>query len=488
MSMRKSSWSLWIIFFCVVNLLFGQNKKWVVPNSTYYSREELTQDLDTLIACLERYHPSLYAFQTSQQWENHKKQTQISLKDSMTALDVYSNYSALIHKIHCGHTMIYPSQNLSMWYPHYFKELPLKLHLLNDTIYVYDGEKTNIPKGSVIHKIGAYTSSQMIKKLDTIILNRDGNREDIFNFMFSDNMFSTFFAESDKQNYLIGYQNYQTKKYQQDTLTMRYFFTNKKKEKVEDYFSYQKLENNVAVLKIKTFQNDHIKELEPFMIRLFCEGLKSRIKSTFRQTRRDDIEHLIIDIRENEGGDPYLAYQICSYVLEQQFQYFEYFLTNKKTSPNLYSKNMLHLDSVNTRYFYDKNNAYSYTKRDPNQMYKNQLYVLIDDGTYSTGVQLAALLKYHNRATIIGQKTSGIANYCNAYQFIQYTLPNTKTYGIIPVFKVPLAIKLSDKEGVNPDYNIKSTISEVVQNKDIELNFTLKLIEQKNYKHSHKLK
>lgn len=121
-------------------------------------------------------------------------------------------------------------------------------------------------------------------------------------------------------------------------------------------------------------------------------------------------------------------------------------------------------------------------------MYQNHLYVLIDDGTYSTGVQLAALLKYHDRATVIGQKTAGIANYCNAYQFVQYELPNTKTHGIIPVFKVPLAIKLSEKEGVVPHYNVKSTIKEAVQNKDTDLNFTLKLIEQKNYKHTHKTK
>ncbi len=451
--------------------------------SKYYTKAMLEEDLDTLVACMERYHPSLFAFQTMEEWENSQMKVRNALKDSMTALHAYSIYSSLIHKIKCGHTAVYPSENLSMWYPHYFKELPVELHFLNDSIYVYDSKSTQIPKGSVITKLGNYTSDQIISRLDTIILNRDGNREDVFNFMFSSTLFITLFADLENEKYNIEYRDYKTKQIKTDSIALKYFFIQNEEESVEDYFSYKVKENKTAVLKIKTFQTSHLKELTPTWQRFFCRSLKRRIKCVFKQIEEDDIEHLIIDIRENEGGDPYLSYQICSYVLSEYFQYFRYFSMNKNLPKKFYTKNIILVqnDSIDTKYFYDKSRDHTYHLQKAKNIYRNQLYVLIDDGTYSTGVQLASILKYHKRAKIIGQTTGGIANYCNAYQFVEYILPNTRTNGIIPIFKVPLAVNLSDKQGVVPDYTVSSTIHDIVEGNDAQLDFTLKLIRQQDY-------
>lgn len=487
--MKKSTCYVFIYLFIFLFQGYAQQFTNVTNDfSKYYSKELLEEDLDTLVACMERYHPSLFAFQTPEEWKNAQIKSKSVLKDSMTALEVYPIYSSLIHKVKCGHTAMYPSENLSMWYPHYFKELPIKLHLLNDSIYVYESKFAKISKGSLVTKLGKYTSKEIITKLDTIILNRDGNREDLFNFMFSSSLFVTLFANSENEKYKIEYQDYKTKQTKIDTLALRYFFMEQEEESIKDYFSYEVKENNVAVLKIKTFQSAHLKRLTPSWRRYFCQNLKKRIKCVFKEIEKDNIEHLVIDIRENEGGDPYLAYQICSYVLEDSFQYFQYFSINENLPQKFYWSNMSCVDSADTKYFFDKNASHTYHSQKAKNIYKSQLYVLIDDGTYSTGVQLASLLKYHKRAEIIGQTTGGIANYCNAYQFVEYELPNTKTSGIIPIFKVPLAVNLSNEKGVVPDYSISPTIHDIVKGKDVELDFTLELIHKKNYKHTYKHK
>ncbi len=491
--MRKSTCYILIALFFSLLKGYAQDLTSVENHqSKYYTKAMLEEDLDTLVACMERYHPSLYAFLTPLEWKSAQEQTKSIMKDSMTALDAYSIYSSLIHKVKCGHTAVYPSENLSMWYPHYFKELPVELRLLGDSIYVYDSKtkSTSIPRGSVVTKLGNYTSDQIITKLDTIILDRDGNTEDIFNFMFSSTLFITLFADPDNENYNIEYKDYETKQLKTDTLTLKYFFMQKKEESVDDYFSYKVTGDKTAVLKIKTFQTSHLKQLTPTWQRFFCQSLKRRIKCVFKQIEKDDIQHLIIDIRENEGGDPYLSYQICSYVLDTSFQYFKYFSTNENLPKKFYTSNISSIfdDSTNTKYFYDKHTAHTYHLQKAKNIYRNHLYVLIDDGTYSTGVQLASLLKYHERAEIIGQTTGGIANYCNAYQFVEYILPNTETSGIIPIFKVPLAVNLSDEDGVIPDHVIIPTIHDIVKGKDVQLNFTLKLISEKDYQHSYKNK
>ncbi|MCP4521473.1 MAG: hypothetical protein GY827_07245 [Cytophagales bacterium] len=445
----------------------------------YHTRQELVADLDTLVACLERYHPSLYAFQSQDQWQQKIEQKRVVLSDSMTALDVYPIFASLVHDVECGHTAIKMSEEVVSWYEQYNMKLPMTLNLLNDTIFVLDPQDTKLPKGAIIHSIGKYHSKEILTKLDTTIIGKDGIREDHFNHRFSSHLFIDLFADPCQKVYEISYSELGSKKLEKTTVELCLKTWNEKhptKQKLSDFFEYTKLDDKTAVLKIRTFKMFALIKLEKFWMRPFCQSLEDRIKYAFRHIKHDKIENLILDIRENEGGDPYLSYQICSYVLDE-FQYFRGFTVNPSL-PKKFRNRMQKYDSLGRTYYYDKPRALSFQRQKFDPIYKNNLYVLVNDGSYSTSIQLAALLQYHKRAAIVGKNTGGIANYCNAYHFVQYSLPNTHTSGIIPIFKVPLGVELSDTKGIIPDYYVPNTIQDVIQEKDVQLEFILEKIEE----------
>ena len=105
------------------------------------------------------------------------------------------------------------------------------------------------------------------------------------------------------------------------------------------------------------------------------------------------------------------------------------------------------------------------------------MYVLINGYSFSASSLLAANLHGINRAVFIGEETGGGYNKCTAGIIPLLTLPETRVKLRLPLIKIaPAKTRDLEGRGVLPDYPVTPTLSHIVNNKDTELDFTLKLI------------
>ncbi|MFP3595397.1 S41 family peptidase [Chryseobacterium sp. SIMBA_029] len=139
---------------------------------------------------------------------------------------------------------------------------------------------------------------------------------------------------------------------------------------------------------------------------------------------------LIIDLRENGGGDNEMLLLFCSYFFDQKTElYTTYFRHTNQTVHN-----------------------WTQSKVSGQKYLHKKIYILTSGKTFSAGEALAYFLQQYKLAEIIGEKTGGAAN--PVTDFIiqnQYLL-------LVPAGKITASI--SDKNwnhtGVIPDQEVKA--------------------------------
>ena len=105
------------------------------------------------------------------------------------------------------------------------------------------------------------------------------------------------------------------------------------------------------------------------------------VDSSFGKVHEKQIPNLILDLRQNVGGDPFCASYLFSYLAQKPFIYYAESYEWYPTLAKLISP---------------KPNAF-----------KGKLYVLISGNCLSSAGHFIALLKYHGIGVLIGNETGG---------------------------------------------------------------------------------
>ena len=103
------------------------------------------------------------------------------------------------------------------------------------------------------------------------------------------------------------------------------------------------------------------------------------VDGSVAEIEKKGIRNLIIDLRRNNGGDPFCAVHLFSYISHKAVPYF--------SKP--YGRYARLAEPVPLR----------------ENHFKGKLYVLIDGGGDSTTGHLLGLLKYHKIGTLVGEET-----------------------------------------------------------------------------------
>ncbi|CAH0199479.1 S41 family peptidase [Chryseobacterium sp. Bi04] len=139
---------------------------------------------------------------------------------------------------------------------------------------------------------------------------------------------------------------------------------------------------------------------------------------------------LIIDLRENEGGDNGMLLLFCSYFFDKKTDlYTTYFRHDDKTVMNSTQSNV-----AGTKYLHKK------------------IYILTSGTTFSAAEGLAYFLQQHKLAEVIGEKTGGAANPVDHFILQnQYLL-------LVPAGKITSLTSHTNWEhiGVLPDQEVKA--------------------------------
>lgn len=217
---------------------------------------------------------------------------------------------------------------------------------------------------------------------------------------------------------------------------------------------------------------------------------KAFLAEAFDQVEKSDIPYLIIDIRENNGGNDEMAEELFSYIAEKSYvfdregrtRYLDFpeslkrFIRTWGDNPWYY-----HLEPDNKSpengYFIFKDIYTQKPKKSNKKVYKGRSFLLTSSANTSLAFYTAYRFKYQNIGTLVGQETGGNLNDINGGQILFLTLPNS---GIEIDFPVMGGFSRTNQpnSGVVPYIEVDYTLKDLIDEVDPEVEEVMNLIDK----------
>jgi C-terminal processing protease CtpA/Prc len=214
------------------------------------------------------------------------------------------------------------------------------------------------------------------------------------------------------------------------------------------------------------------------------------------------VYNLIMDIRSNPGGSDPTFEQPMMYLTDKTFKennlayiifdslpYEQYFWGTSSAS-RISDQEKTEGKKILKDYFpllrngrNIQNEKYNPVYHPKSPAFNGRLYLLIDENTASAASHLASLVKaYARNTTIVGVETIGGYYFHNGHMALIYELPNSKIktkFSIVYVVQ-DAVVKQDQPEGrgTMPDYEVWPTFDDFMQNRDTQMEFVLKLINE----------
>jgi len=473
--------------------LFGQD----VTNLKTFTKNELQNDFDIVVNALKEAHPGLYWYTTFAQFDRLCNDQKSKIVDNLNALDFYRILAPVIVATKEGHCKISLSKEIEDHFNKNGKYLPIFIKFFEGKPYVIndiDGLKIN---GSILSKINGRPIDEIIATIFNTI-SSDGNNITKKYQTISGQDFSYYYSDVINQSttYELELINPKTNKISLFTVaSVAGSWLEKQWAKIDETYFYKSkipssltfLNNNKsAVLAYNTFRADKYSDFH------------KTTDGYFNEISKNNVTDLIIDLRNNSGGEEGFEDYVFSYLTDQPynkykyvqstaFSYSFYAFTNRNTieKQNSLEKALQNEQALESDGRILRKPNMLVPEKPKRSSFKGKLFVLTSGKTYSGGSEFASLVKGHRKATFIGEECGG-GFYGNTSGFnIDLTLPNSKLSIKIPLLK--FVVDVNDKNipfgsGVLPDYAVKPIYIDFVNGIDTELELAKKLI-SKNINH-----
>ncbi len=211
---------------------------------------------------------------------------------------------------------------------------------------------------------------------------------------------------------------------------------------------------------------------------------KRFIDNAIQTCNSQNIDNLILDIRENEGGQSMVGKYILERVINEpiKMQALEMSVRYLKI-PERIKKHISTWDNFpydfSNKYTHQKSGRYflkskygvkAKTFRPKKNRFKGQVYLITDSSNSSATHLMAAYADNIPNITIVGQETGGNQQGTNGSFIFFLRLPNTKIVVDIPVIHQVVATANPPRDGgVIPDVIVKKTIEDLINGTDREI-------------------
>lgn len=462
--------------FSVLLLIIIFNTAQINAQEKKVSVADMNSDIDFLINNINAIHINPYYKFKKEDFKNEILQLKNNLKNEKNIYEFWEYIAPTVAKMDDGHTYVnIPYDDFNKLNPKVFP-FKIKTSLKKPFIKIVDGNE-EIPKNVEIISINGVPSQKIIYNLIRYISGEDKKtRAEWIAYDFS---FLTYIV--------LNLRN---------TCTIKYRIKNREISKKIDFIYLKEIYKknisspapyslkilpkiNTAIIDFKSFSN-------PSKMKTFAD-------STFTLIKNKKISNLIIDIRENGGGNSRVGDNLLQYLAKTDFrQYTD--STIIKVSKELYQKIRAEKEEILQSKIHTTNDSIYLTQIDKilnepigtttiahyaknitkleehKNRFMGNLFLLTSRVTYSSASDFAQTVKAYNLGKIVGEETGGwIACYGDS---IDTNLPNSNlTLSVSSVKFVNEGANPNDWHGVKPDIEIK-------QEKALE--YVLKYIKTKN--------
>lgn len=439
---------LFILLF--VSIFSGLAQTGIYDPSHLFSVDQLKEDFLFYRKKLEKIHPNLYLYTPKKEMDIFFDSLYGSITIPMTEMDFYNTITLLNSKIKDGHTMQLPSDEATTYFKNNGKFFPFYIFASTDKMFVNMNcsSDTSIYDGDEILSINGIPVNEIMQKLLMRQI-RDGDNQ-TYPLWILNTYFKSYFSFTygHPGSFAITYKN--NNRIKTGTVSalsndsINYYRLQKYSYRFADLKDQQgitlelKKDIKAYVLTIKDFHNEVLKNV-------YHQDFKKTISDYFSQLAKTNIDHLVIDIRNNQGGDVENGKELLSYLIDTAFA-----ILDKGPSSGI--------------------------MQPAEEVYRGKVYVLINGGSFSNSGIVSSCLQKNKRATFIGEETGGNKTILsgNAKSFV---LPNTKINCEIAATEYLIrANSENNGHGVFPDYYVPCTIEDIINNRDNVKEFTFNLI------------
>lgn len=416
---------------------------------------QLQQDFRFFREALEKNHAGIYTYKSKQQIDRFMDSCYATLRQPMTAIAFGKTVLQVISALEDGHTSSNVPRLLMNYYNEHEKVFPLYLYFVDNKAYVLCGEIEGLPAGTEIVTMDGKTMKEIADRIYQY-LPSDGTINTKKRQQLNDGAFPILYhwLFGNKETFAV---QYKAKNGVVANLTVA-------SKATKDFVcGYQKKQSNPRPLQL-TFLNTSTALLT---VKTFDEGRVSRanidfggfLDSAFTAIKNRKTTNLIIDVRDNGGGADDYGALLYSYLSQKPFRYF-------------FSK------ASNThKVMVDENPLLGPQKPQANS-FKGKVLILTNGLSFSTTADFCATARSNERAIFIGEETGGGYYGNTSGGRTEAVLPNSQIIAYIPLYKYINAVKKAKypDRGTIPDYLVVPDIQDILQHKDVELDFALGLV------------
>ncbi|MEP1095108.1 MAG: S41 family peptidase [Cyclobacteriaceae bacterium] len=430
-------------------------------NTQDLTKEQASQDLAELKSELENFHAGYSRYTPIDSMDLLFSHIETNLT-AMSVMDFYKEITLIASKIRCGHTRASLPESSGAKFQRNNLFLPFTISINNGRVYVRKSLDSALKPGDEIHSINDIETPKIL--------------EEIFKHQSSDGFVTSGKTQMTSYFFHYYFQLYHTKGSTSYRVNLGNSSVRVSGKNWSDLETIQSFSRPGAIMELQ-----HEKDYSYLRIGSFGESsLRSNgynytqfLAETFKDLKERGTKNLILDLRGNGGGKDSFGALLVSYLVNDDFGYFE-----KIEVTDQYSGYGEVVRSENTNLMTSHSGLSIQSSQKDN--FQGSLYLLADGWTFSTAADVVSVLDNLNRAYIVGEETGGgrFGNTSGASKTV--TLPNSQIRVNIPMWKYTTALRdeIDAGRGVIPNAQISPTIQEVLQGVDVQINYCLDLISE----------
>jgi len=448
------------IFTCIAIVIATVNC--LAQDADYHQQKiapaALRSDFLLLRDTLQKVHPGIYRYKTKQQMGRILDSCYVSIKDSMPLPDFYMLVSYAIAAMEDGHSNSRMPRDEMNNYMAHTKVFPAMVMFINGHAYIYCSKQNNALAGAEILSINNRPMGNIVHRLFSFIPSDAGipsrkNWELPENFNM---LYNVVFGEANEVKV-----TYKTLQGETITATLHADLVANIKcpppavfMRPSKYLDLTYAPGNVAVLTVKTFFDGFLHQTG--------KDFKTFLDSAFNDVAGKKATKLIIDISRNQGGNDENGALLYAYLSQQPFKYYE------------------SLETTTEKFTEDRHPNLKLQQPKANS-FTGQLYILADGRSFSASSEFSSIVKTNSRGLFIGEENGGGYYGNTSGDDVTVTLPASQISCRVPLLKYTLAVKKLSRgeQGIQPDYPCYTTISDIINGTDSQMEYALKVVGKK---------
>jgi len=456
------------------------------------SATELKEDVRILKNVLEANHPSLYWYTSKDSIDYYFEETIANITDSLNEVEYKNRLSKLIARIRCGHTTVRFSKAYGKIANRYrFPQFPLALKAWDDSLVVLASAYNNdsiFKRGTIVTAINGRSPVQI---LDTIYqyISTDGYATNHKSQVISGNFpgwYKTILGDQDSV-YNIRYIDSVGEEKESSIKAYRPVIDTTKKQIRNTPPTLTRRElRKLRLLNKRSMLIDTLNSTAFIRLTTFSGGrLRTFFRRSFKTLNRLSIANLVIDLRENGGGNVGNSIDLTRYLINKPFKVGDSIVAfSRRMQYSRYIKpSFIYWLAMNFggkkledgKIHYRRYEQH-YFKPATKHRYDGKLYLIQGGYTFSAATMFISQLQGQSNVKVLGEESGGGYYGNSAMHIPKITLPNSGLIVSLPLYRLVMDKDRPKGRGVMPDIEIKPSSQAIREGYDIKLSEVRKMI------------